>query len=267
MRSGGGLRRQFGGRRLVPKHDDAPAETVADRDTIHPGDRMPIGSVIRGQKLERVGQIAPAECAHLTPCAGHPPQTDRDTLDMPGQSHSADGRAKNGGLLSFRTTERTARRQKQIQPGDMGAEGAVDMMVLAVDIRGDGAAEGHELGAGHDGQEPASRKEGFDDLGEAYARFGDQESGGLVKRDHPRQAEGAHREPAFVRQSGIAVSAPESAADPAAGRGPGLRQLGHRRRAGLRGGGQRQPSPAGQLLDDHSHNAARAQRTQSPMSR
>ena len=86
------------------------------------------------------GQIAPAERAHLTPCAGHPPQPDGDTLDMPGQSHSADGRAKNGGLLFFRTSERTARRQKQVQPGDMGAEGAIDMMVLAVDIRGDGAA-------------------------------------------------------------------------------------------------------------------------------
>ena len=54
----------------------------------------------------------------------------------------------------------------------MGAERAIDMMVLAVDIRSDRAAEGHELGARHDRQEPATRQEYFDDLREAHARLG-----------------------------------------------------------------------------------------------
>lgn len=42
----------------------------------------------------------------------------------------------------------------------MSAEGAVTMVVLSVNVTGDGTANGDEARAGHDWQEPATRHKG-----------------------------------------------------------------------------------------------------------
>jgi hypothetical protein len=54
----------------------------------------------------------------------------------------------------------------------MGAEGAGPVMVLPVDVVGDGAAERDEARAGRDRQEPALRQRHVDDGGEENARLG-----------------------------------------------------------------------------------------------
>ncbi len=54
----------------------------------------------------------------------------------------------------------------QFEARDVAAEGAGDLVVLAVDVVGDGAAEGDVLGARRDGQEEAARDGEVEDLRE-----------------------------------------------------------------------------------------------------
>ena len=61
--------------------------------------------------------------------------------------------------------------------GDVAAEGAGDVVVFAVDVVGDGAAEGDVLGAGGDGEEEAAGDGEVEDLGEGDAGFGGEEAG------------------------------------------------------------------------------------------
>ena len=101
MRNRRGLGRQFRRGRLIAEHDDASAETVADGDAIHPGDRMAIRSVVRCQQLEGMRQVSTAQSKHLAPCTRYTAKTNRNVRDVSGQPHSTDSRAKNGSLLPF----------------------------------------------------------------------------------------------------------------------------------------------------------------------
>ena len=70
---------------------------------------------------------------------------------------------------------------QQLEGLDMAAERAAAMMVLAVHVIGDGAAERHELRARHDLREEAVRRGMRDDVGKQRAglRF---EDAGLRRR-------------------------------------------------------------------------------------
>ena len=65
----------------------------------------------------------------------------------------------------------------------MTAEGAGDVVVLAVDVVGDGAADADELRAGRRRQEPAVRHGEVEDLSQRRARLAADDAG---RRDRRR---------------------------------------------------------------------------------
>ena len=75
-------------------------------------------------------------------------------------------------MLASRAVDDAAVGDAQPQRRDVAAEAAVDVVVLAVDVGGDHAAERDELGAGRDRREPAARQERAVQLVERQARLG-----------------------------------------------------------------------------------------------
>ncbi len=65
----------------------------------------------------------------------------------------------------------------ELELRDVAAEGSGDVVVLAVDVVGDGSAEGDVFGAGGDGEEEAAGDGEVEDLGEGDAGFGGEEAG------------------------------------------------------------------------------------------
>ena len=79
--------------------------------------------------------------------------------------------------------------------GHVRAEGAVAVVVLAVHVGGDHAAEGDELGPGRDRHEPAARQQQAVDVGEAEARPR------RAARRSPRRRRGCDRRAGCPRRS------------------------------------------------------------------
>jgi hypothetical protein len=85
------------------------------------------------------------------------------------------------------------------------ADRARDVMVLAVNIGGDHAAQGHVLGAGRDRREEAARQEQPVQLAEQYAGFDVQQAGRVVEGQDAIGQRRTHHRAATHRQRRIAV--------------------------------------------------------------
>src|SRR5690606_25163971 len=77
----------------------------------------------------------------------------------PGEAHAAAGGAKQLGVLAGGAGNDAAVAQQEIQAQHAGAEATLMVVVLAVDVAGDGAANADEACAGRDGWKPALRYE------------------------------------------------------------------------------------------------------------
>ncbi len=98
----------------------------------------------------------------------------------------------------------------------MGAERAVDVMALAVDVAGDRAADGDEARAGRHGHEPTLRDDHPQQLVEADAGVDRDRARVGVEPDRiVARLEADHRAAAVLRR--VAVRTPEAASDGAAG--------------------------------------------------
>ena len=84
--------------------------------------------------------------------------------------------ANQSGLSVGEQMEALAVGADELELGDVGAKGAGDVVVFAVDVVGDGAAEGDVLGSWGDGEEPAAGDGEVEDLGERDAGFGGEDS-------------------------------------------------------------------------------------------
>ncbi len=80
-------------------------------------------------------------------------QPQRRIEDHAGQAHAAQRRREQRGVLRARAADDLATRQREAERLDDGAEAAVAMMVLAVDVGRNRTADRHEFGAGHDLEE------------------------------------------------------------------------------------------------------------------
>src|SRR5690606_26923994 len=89
-------------------------------------------------------------------------------------------------------------------------EPAVDVVVLAVDVGGDGAADGHVPGTGRDGDEPAERHHAAHDRVEAHARVDTDDPAVEVDLAEAGQHSGVEHGAARVL-GGVAVAAAEPA--------------------------------------------------------
>ena len=94
-----------------------------------------------------------------------------------------------------------------------GAEAAVDVVVLAVDVGGDHAAERHELRARRDRREEAARQEEPVDLAQREPGLGAQHAGRRVEgEDAVGERRAGDLAIARRRQRRVAVGAAEAAA-------------------------------------------------------
>ena len=93
----------------------------------------------------------------------------------------------------------------------MGAEGAVAVVILAMDIRGDHAADGDEPGAGDHRREPAPRRESVYDVGEQCAGLATQQARLVIEGLQPVHRQHGHRE--FGIEGRVAVSSSIAAGD------------------------------------------------------
>ena len=108
-------------------------------------------------------------------------------LTISGEAETAAVR-RSSGRRSGPHSIGSRRRAHQLQPAHMLAEGADDVMVLAVHVVGDGAAHGDELRARHDRQAPAARDHQPLDVAQHDAGLADQPAGFAskeIKRSRP----------------------------------------------------------------------------------
>ena len=104
----------------------------------------------------------------------------------------------------------------ELKGGDVAGEGAGVLVVFAVDVVGDGTAEGDVFGAGGDGEEEAARDGEVEDLGEGDAGLGGEEAGLRVEGDEAVHAGGLEEIAAF-EEADVAVAAAHADGEGAVG--------------------------------------------------
>ena len=112
----------------------------------------------------------------------------------------------------------TVVRAMQADLADVSAESSSAVMVLTVDVVGDGSADGDEAGAGRDGKKPSFRKKYVDDVGEADAAFAAQHASRFVETEDAVQSAAVDQFAAGV-ETRVAVAAAEAVGKQGAGRG------------------------------------------------
>ena len=99
------------------------------------------------------------------------PEAEGGIEDGPREPHPADRGGQELGVLIARAGDDASVRQSQGQALHMVAEPAIPVVVLAMDIRGDHAADGDELGARHNRREEALWDHDVEQIGEQDAGF------------------------------------------------------------------------------------------------
>ena len=132
--------------------------------------------------------------------------------DEAGESHAADGGGEPFGVLRRAAEEAGAVGADQLEAGNVAAEGSGDVVVLAVDVVGNGAADGDVFGAGSDGQKEAARDGEVENLGESDAGFAAENAGLRIEADQAVQPSGdtgtaGGKQGAVFEQADVAIAA------------------------------------------------------------
>ena len=97
---------------------------------------------------------------------------------------------------------------------DEAAEGAVAVVVLAVDVTGHAGPDRDELGAGRDRREPAARQEHRQNVGEAQSCLAVEPAGVAVEPQDAIGPRALHHEPARRRRHrGVPVGSAQTTRD------------------------------------------------------
>ena len=142
-------------------------------------------------------------------------QAERGVEDDPGQSHAADRRPEQLGIVVGPDLDDGRVGEHHPQSDDVVAERPVAMVVLAVDVAGDRPADRDEPRSGRDRHEPSPRHDDRQQVVDADAgRHGDRSRGVVDLDGIVRRAEGDHMATGVLGR--IAVRTAEAAGDPAA---------------------------------------------------
>ena len=104
-------------------------------------------------------------------------------------------------------------RPHHVNPVDAGAETPVLVVIFAVDVCRNGAAERDEPSLGRDHREPAAGQECSDDVAEKNTGFGNELTGGRIESRHP--VEMAHFDSGGGVDNAIAIGAAIAVSDEA----------------------------------------------------
>src|SRR5271156_52754 len=107
----------------------------------------------------------------VDPGASHSFELNVRPADYAGQPEAADGGAQHVGVFFRITNHQAVVRAVQRDLTDMSAERPSAVMILAVNIVGDSAADSNKACAGRDRKKPALGKAYIDDVGNADSTF------------------------------------------------------------------------------------------------
>jgi hypothetical protein len=138
--------------------------------------------------------------------------------DYAGQAETAGSGAKHVGIFFTVADYQTVVRAMQSDLADVSAEGSSAVMVLTVNVVGNGSADGDEAGAGRDGKEPSFTEEYADDVGKADAAFAADHASGFVETEDAVESATVNQLSSGV-ETRVAVAAAEAIGQQRAGRG------------------------------------------------
>ncbi len=184
--------------RLAARHGIDPGDAV--------GDIWPVRRQRRQQRIE-IGQLA---FAHRDGGLRVGLQFDGNLQDDAGQSHAANGGGEQGGRGDGVDAANIAVGSQQVEPLHMIAKTASAIMVLAMDVGSNSAANADPAGAGDDGQAEAARHEQPVDLGQTRAGLADQNAIGGIEIQQPIQPRHVDNAATFDLRR-IAIGATEAA--------------------------------------------------------
>ncbi len=201
---------------LATRQDAAP-EAPARGHRVDPGDRVPVVAVALVHHRQEVLEVRRPLGVDGAATRLDRQQADRGIEDHAGEAHPTDRRPEQLSALVRSRLDDRAVGEEQCQAGHVGPERSVDVVVLAVDVAGDGPADGDEAGPRGHRHEEAPRDEDLEQLVEADAR----RDGGRP-RDRVQHGvvgvvlEAQHGAPTVLRR--VAVGAPHPPDDAATSR-------------------------------------------------
>lgn len=199
-------------------------------EQVHPAHRVPVGVVGALHQLQCGVEVAGAVRVHAHVRGLHGVHGQARGGDDAGEAHPPDrGPEQVGVAVVGADFEGFASGGEERQGTHVGADGGVDVVVLAVDVGGDRPAQGDVPGPGGDGKEVSSPQQVRHESAQAGAgRCGDLAAVG-IEPGRPGEF-GAVQDESAGGLGGVAVGTPQSA-----GQGPAWSGLGQRL-GGLFGG-------------------------------
>ncbi len=205
-------------------HEDAAGKVLSGRDAVDPGDGVFDAGAGAGEFDELLNAVE-LDAGVLNAARNDGAQANLGPGDEAGESHAADGGGEPFCVLRGAAEEAGAVGTDQFEAGNVAAKGAGDVVVLAVDVVGNGTADGDVFCAGSDGQKEAARDGEIENLGESDAGFTAQDSGLRIEADEAVQPTGDAR-PAGRKEGAVFKQADVSVATAGAdGQKPGSRRL------------------------------------------
>ncbi|MCZ7587723.1 MAG: hypothetical protein M5U27_02430 [Gaiella sp.] len=232
---------------MVPAHQDRATEVPAAGEAVDPGDRVPVAVVAR-ESCEGVVEIDGSFGVD-----GHPGGVDGDEPDGgtggdAGQAETASGRLEDVGRRLRIDTQDVSGWGDQLEGLHVGREGAIDVMVLPVDVARERPADAHHLRPRRDGREEPERERPPHERVQRHAGADGGGAGLDVDRLHAVEPERVDDEPSRALRR-VSVRSPAPAGDRTAFRGrreKALHVLRRARSSQLRGTGGSGPAPAAQ---------------------
>ena len=190
---------------VVAEHEDAAGEVLAGGGDVDPADGV-LDILVLGGEGEELVDAVELDAFVVDEAADDGLELELDPGEDAGEAEAADGGGEPVGIVSGRAVEALAVGADELKLGDVGAEGAGEVVIFAVDVVGNGAAEGDVFRSRGDGEEPAVRDGEVEELGEREAGFGGEDSLLLVKAEQAVHA-GGDEEVAALEEAGVAVAA------------------------------------------------------------
>ncbi len=144
---------------VIGAAEDGPAHPGPAGEAVDPGHRVRVPAVAGGHAGDAVVEVLRSLGVDHHGGGLDPSHPQRGVHHDPGQPHATGRGPEEVGIALGRELD-PARRGGERQALDVRAERAVAVMVLAVDVRGDGPPDGDVAGPRRHRDEPAARHEG-----------------------------------------------------------------------------------------------------------
>jgi hypothetical protein len=158
------------------------------------------------RQVEKLGEPVEGDGLSRHPRPGDAFEREFRPGDEAGQAEPGDRCGEQAGILAAAAMLPRAVGAQQFEAEQMFAERAGAMMILAVHVVGDRAADRDVLRARADREEPAARHREREDVGEQHAGLAVQDAGTWIERDEAVEAARVQQRAAVV-QAHVAVAA------------------------------------------------------------